>query len=355
MAMLQRMPAPQFEHIVGVFWSGGDPDIIDGLTKAGCEIVCLDKHRGIDMGFQRRLNRLVKTRSFDVMHAWLMSSGLWGRLAEMMTRRRVPTVVSFRSSEVHTWPGGVGLDRFLDRYADVYICNSLRVRDVWAERLKSDGSDMIVIDNGVDCQKFRPGDQTAMRTALGIDADALVICAVGSMKPAKNWPMFLEVASKVTTGNPKAVFLGIGGGPMLDEMRNRLNELGDADGRIRLLGDRTDVADILRASDLLLSTSVVEGMSNAILEGMASGLPVVATRISGSEELVRHDQTGYLCQSRNLDDAVDRVEAILTDPTLALQMSRAARQVAQEAYSFEQMADGHAKAYCRAIAARQGK
>ena len=353
LGLVRNMPPAEFRHTVGVFWPGGDPEIIEGLRDAGCDVVCLNKKHHIDLGFVRRLKRLLRSHPRDVVHAWLMSAGLWGRLAEMMTGR-VPTVVSFRSQEVHRWPGGVRLDRFLARYTDLFICNSSRVQVIWQRRLKSDDARVRVVINGVDCHQFGPGPSADKREELGISPESFVVTQVGTMKPAKNWPMFLAVAAKVIAQHPQAVFLAVGEGPLLEDVRAQAAALDGAGNRIRLLGNRIDVPDILRASNVALSTSDIEGMPNAVLEAMASGLPVVATRVSGSEELVRHEQTGYLVSPGDADQAADHLIGILQGRALAERMGQAARATAQQEYSFEQMAARHGQAYREAIALHRG-
>jgi glycosyltransferase involved in cell wall biosynthesis len=213
-----------------------------------------------------------------------------------------------------------------------------------------------VIHNGVDAERFRPtDDRAAARRAVGLPEDAFVVGMVGQMKPTKNWPMFFEVAARVRDRCPEAVFVAVGGGPLLAEMQRLAAEQGLLPDAARLLGNRTDVPDVLRACDVGLSTSDLEGMSNAVLEEMASGLAVVATDISGTRELIEPDRSGLLIPAGDAGAAADRVVALCRDPARRAELARQARRRAVEAFSFPAMAARHAEVYRQAVAIERAR
>jgi glycosyltransferase involved in cell wall biosynthesis len=348
------------QHTILCFWDDADPEIRQRLASAGIEVVFMHKGRGIDAGFSKRLAGFLRANvdRFDVMHAWLMSAGLWGRLAlRKLGKRRPATVVSYRSAEPHHWPGGAMLDRFLARYCELYICNSQAVQDVWAQRLRLDKAFLPVIANGVDAARFDPAqyDRFSVRQRLRVPADAVVITQVGTFKPAKNWPLFLEIAADICRREPSAIFLAVGHGPLFDDVQVMLERYEDVADRIRFLGQREDIPELLAASDIVLSTSDVEGMPNAILEAMAAGKPVVATKISGSEELVRPGQTGTFFSVGDVAGATQALLELIEDVDLRIRYSEAARKIACDVYSFSSMAEAHCRAYEQAFARRKNQ
>ncbi len=346
-------------HAVLCFWR--DIDKAEGIRQrllaADIELVFLDKRKELDFGFIKQLRQFIKAeyQRFDVVHAWLMSAGLWGRLAlRKLGKRRPATVVSYRSAEPHRWPGGVILDRFLARYSEMYVCNSRGVQRVWMDRLKRDETLLPIIPNGVDASRFDPErtNAVAVRQSLGIAPDAIVITQMGKFKLPKNWPLFLEVAKGLCRRDKRLVFLGVGRGEIRQSMLDALRSEPDLVDRILFPGHRSDVPDILAASDIVLSTSDVEGMPNAILEAMAAGKPVVATKISGSEELVRPGQTGTFFSAGDAAGATEALLELIEDRDRRIRYSDAARKIACEAYSFSAMAEAHCRVYQQALERR---
>lgn len=349
-SMIGHLDSRRIQSVVGSFWSEADQEILERLRQTSCPVFRLGKRKHVDIVFVVRLARLIRMTRPDLIHAWLMSAGLWGRLASLLVDGP-PTVVSYRSEGVHNWLCGAALDRRLSCGNPLAIVNSTRVRDTWARRLGWDPSRLWVIPNGVDCDRFAPGIPDAgSRARLKLPLAKFIVCMIGTLKPEKNWPLFIDVAKAVTSIQPDVAFAAVGGGPLLDEMIERATTIGLSADRLRFLGNRTDVAEILTASDVVISTSAIEGMSNAILEAMACGLPVVATRVSGSTELVREGETGFLVDHGDVHRFAERIQVLLQQPHLAHRFGSAARQVVLREYSLRNMAGAHERAYFQAVA-----
>src|SRR6185503_20430449 len=130
------------------------------------------------------------------------------------------------------------------------------------------------IYNGVDVERFAPGDRLAVRAAAGLPADAVIVGTVGRLDPVKDHDGLLEAFARASTAS--ALHLAIvGDGPTRAALAARVASLGLGD-RVHLLGERDDVPAVLRALDVFVLSSIGEGISNAILKAMASGLPVLA-------------------------------------------------------------------------------
>jgi len=141
----------------------------------------------------------------------------------------------------------------------------------------------------------------------------------------------------------------VGDGPCRAELEQVWRRLG-LDGRVLMLGERQDVARILRALDVFALPSLGEGISNALLEAMASGLPVIATRVGGNPELVEHDVTGTLVSPRSAEALAAAFDRYLLDPALIRKHGEAGRQRALRDFSLDRMFGAYDSLYSRLLA-----
>lgn len=204
------------------------------------------------------------------------------------------------------------------------------------------------ICNGVDTDRFLPGDRDAARRAIGVPNGLAVVGTVGRLDPVKDH-MGLIRAFAEGVAYRAAILVIAGDGPTRPELAELVRTLGVED-RVRLLGERADIPLVLRALDLFVLPSVGEGISNAILEAMATGLPVVATRVGGNGELVSDGLTGRLIEPRSTAALAQAIRQYLDDPVLGKMHGRAARDRAERDFSLERMLAGYADLYRRCLA-----
>lgn len=197
-----------------------------------------------------------------------------------------------------------------------------------------------VVYNGIDiCTFANPkSDRSTLRRELGIPDDQLVTLVVARLSPAKGHRFLVEAAPAILASHPRAHFVFAGGGEETRALTRQIAQAGLA-GHFSLLGARSDVADLLHASDLFVLPSLGEGFSLSIIEALASGLPVVATRVGGVEEILKDGQNGFLALPANplsLARAVGR--ALDLDTPAREELRRAGREVAAE-FSIEATAE----------------
>jgi sugar transferase (PEP-CTERM/EpsH1 system associated) len=228
--------------------------------------------------------------------------------------------------------------RFLQRWVREYTCVSEDIRR-WLEAVVRVRRPVARIYNGVDTVAFRPrGEAREGGGGLGIPEDAFVVGSVGRLDPIKNFPAFVEAARRL---GARARFVLVGDGPE----RARLESL--AGGAVKFLGEREDVPDLFRAFDLFVLPSLNEGVSNTILEAMASGLPVVATRVGGNVELVEEGRTGTLVPPGDAGALEAAVRRYLDDPALARAQGAAGRARVLERFGIDAMVRGYEAVYRR--------
>lgn len=281
----------------------------------------------------------------DVVHAHdLLSPTTIGLLAA--AGRRAPLVVKPLSAgphgdvaRLHTKPAGAARMGALVRRAAAFVCVS---DEVEAELLAHGArrEQLVRIPNGVDCERFHPGPDGTLRERLGVGDDPLWLYC-GRLTAEKR----LERLVAALRDAPGHLLLA-GEGPREDALRAAARAAGVGE-RLHLLATVDDTAPLYRAADAYVTASDQDGLSNAVLEAMASGLPVVAAPAGGMRELVRPD-TGVLAgDAAQIAAALERLAA---DPAARLALGAAARARVERELSIERTADRLAELYA-AVAA----
>jgi glycosyltransferase involved in cell wall biosynthesis len=199
----------------------------------------------------------------------------------------------------------------------------------------------------VDTQRFAPAGRQAARAALGLGPEHVVIGTVGRLDPVKDQVGLLKAFSQLPDDS-RTLLLIVGDGPCRQDLEAAVDALGLRE-RVRLLGERNDVPAVLSAMDVFVLCSVGEGISNTILEAMATGLPVVATRVGGNPELVTDGSTGFLVEARSPAALATSLRRYLDDPTLLAKQGRAARDHTEAEFSLERMVGAYERLYGRLL------
>ena len=215
------------------------------------------------------------------------------------------------------------------RLADCVVCNSLAA----ADRLAREGvpnTELTVIPNGLPPEAFLEAVP-----ALPRDPGVMRIGMIARMSDrAKNQALFLRAAASIASQFPLAEFVLVGDGPFRKEWEELARQLGIGP-RTRFFGERHNIASVLAALDVVVSPSRSESLSNVILEAMAAGRPVVATRVGGNPELVRDRETGLLVAPEDEGALETALETILASPALARKWGENARRIARANFTLD--------------------
>ena len=316
----------------------------------GVDVIALAERPGSPKLNALRMARVFRAWRPDVVHTrnWTCIDAILGaRLA------RVPVVIhGEHGREAGDPEGRNALRRRVRRLLAPLVTEFVAVSQDLARWLVEDvgvpAAKVTQIYNGVDTEAFSPADKEAARRTLGIRDGAVVIGTVGRLDPVKDHRGLLEAFGR-TARHPQAQLVVVGDGPCRAELEQVGRRLG-LDGRVLMLGERQDVARILRALDVFALPSVGEGISNALLEAMASGLPVIATRVGGNPELVEHDVTGTLVSPRSAEALAAAFDRYLLDPALIRKHGEADRQRALRDFSLDRMFGAYDSLYSRLLA-----
>ncbi len=284
-----------------------------------------------------RLSLLLARHRYDIVHTHLIGANVLA--APLAALYRVPvrfthdqTMDDVRErSLVHR-----GLDALANRLNHHVIAVSSSIRTFLCRKEGVPVQKISVIYNSVDLERFSPKSdpkaQAAARRQLGLPAEALIVGGVGRLHYQKNFSLFLEVAKEVCAELPQVMFVIAGEGPErapLEEMSRKL----DLASRVRFLGFVKEMPELYQALDLLLLTSHFEGTPLTVLEAMAMGTPVVASRVDGVEEVLEDGQEGMVVPPGDRNLFVQGVSRLLQDRRLWQRLSRAAQKKARQCYS----------------------
>jgi glycosyltransferase involved in cell wall biosynthesis len=239
-------------------------------------------------------------------------------------------------------------DRLADRISAVcaFSAQSLRERDGFRR------SRIEVIENGVDLPRYgRPVDPSALRIRLGLDPGRHYIVNVARFHPVKDQRTLLRAFAEIARVRSDVDLLLVGDGALRLELEQLTGDLGLC-GRVRFMGVRNDVADILKAADVFALTSVSEAASITLLEAMASALPVVVTAVGGNPEIVRNGIDGRLAPRGNARAIAAEILRVLDDPEEAIAMGRAAADRVRVMFRLERAIDRYYELYL-GLAVRQ--
>ncbi len=335
-----RQKARGYEVIVGCLSSKGS--LIEVLRHAGISVIefnprgALFRPRGI---FQvLRLTWFLRLHPFDVVQTHDLYSTLMGVPAAWLAR--IPVILSCRRDLSHWWwytPHRRRILRHIQNRSTYVIANSQAVRDFLVEKDGFDSSLVRVIRNSVDLERFTNvrGDRQEQFPHLGPESE--LIAAVANMHfETKGYTDLIRAAAEVSREFPAAKFLLIGDGAERARIEGMVAELG-LSKTVLFLGRRNDVPKVLACCDMFVSPSWAEGLPNSVLEAMAAGLPIVATRVGGTPEIIEHGVSGLLVPPRDSHALATAILQLLGDKGLAKRLGRSAQERAREQFSFERL------------------
>jgi glycosyltransferase involved in cell wall biosynthesis len=283
-----------------------------------------------------RLAGLLRRERVDVAHSYLFHPNVLAPIAGRLAGVRA-AVVSKRSLDRYPSPIRRYACRVGNALADRITVNAEAIGRFVRSEEGCRAEKMVLIPNGVSDDTLNASfDGRRKRAELGLAPDGHVVGAVSRLAWKKGIRYLLEAAPQVLESVPDASFVIAGDGPLREELEAQAGALGIRD-RVVFLGSRRDGLELLSAFDVFVLPSVIEGMSNALLEAMAMGLPVVATGVGGNMEVVADGRTGFLVPPGDPDPMAAAIVKLLHAPEMGREMGAAGRRLVRENYRVDVM------------------
>ncbi len=308
---------------------------------------CVDRHHVItferspfkprNLKCYRQLKKAIDENSYDLIHCHTPVAGVLTRLAARKARQK-GTVVLYTAHGFHFFRGASRIsggifriiEKWLCRYTDILITiNSEDFEALAHYGFKPALGAYKIPGVGVDAARFQVSSadkKRENRRLFNIDPNAFVLIFAAEYNRNKNQMTLLEAVSILKKDIPTILLLLPGRGPMQDEYTRAAASMGIADN-VWIMGFRPDMDQLLAAADVAVSSSLREGLGINLVEAMATGLPVAATRIRGHLDLVKEGENGFLVDIRNAEAMANRLMQLSQSPGLRAEMGRKALEM----------------------------
>lgn len=302
------------------------------------------------VGAMRVIGRIIRARQPNIVHMHTARAHALGAMAHRWVGRPAVTVVTRRMDYRLRHPR---LNRPLyNRLVDRIVAISSGARaGLLASGVREDR--MEIIHSSVDTHRFVPVDSGPAREQWGLAPADRVAGVVGALVPRKCHSVLLDAWPAVCARVPSARLFVAGDGPLRARLEQQVAGMGLAES-VTFLGQVSDVRDVLAALDVLVLPSRKEGLGVSILEGMAMGVPVVASAVGGIPDAVRDGVNGFLVPPEDAAALSARIADVLGDSGLAERLGRAGRDIVCAEFTVEQMGRRYEELYRRLLTSREG-
>lgn len=312
------------------------------FNEAGVEtrVIGAREGRGLDIRAIFRLAKLLKREHVQVLQCHNRASHMYGAFAAKLAG--VPAVICTR----HAAPLNYGnkgrpvpLERLAIPLTHWFVAVSKEVHETAVERGRVPAGRSSVIPNGVDLSRFQMNGS--------VPAESDLVC-VARLSPEKRHDLLLAAVRRLSELGIKPTLTLAGDGPARPSVEARIKEFG-LSGQVRLLGTRKDVPELLGSANIFVLTSDTEGLPITIIEAMAAGKPVVATRVGGVPDVVVDGETGILVPAGDVEQLARALEKMLRDEALRKRMGAAGSRAARERFDIVETVRHYEALYTRLL------
>jgi glycosyltransferase involved in cell wall biosynthesis len=348
-ADLARLHRASGHEVLAVSLAGGDDGpMAEVLRAGGVATATLAKGPRVDPSLPWRLAAHFRRYRVDVVHTHNPQALVYGAPAASLAG-----AVAVHSKHGMNPDGArrLWLRRAAATFVDAYVAVTPKLAARAIEQGDCDPARLRVVANGIDVARFAPspGARNDVRRELGIPDDAWVVGTVGRLSPEKNHALLVEAMAPLLDARRRLVVAG--DGPQRAELERTVATCPG--GRwVHLTGHRDDADRVLAALDAFALSSRTEGLPLALLEAMATGLPVVSTCVGGISDLLRHEVTGLLVPEGEREALTRELAALSASPTLSRRLGEAGRREVLDRHSVDRMARSYGELYAIALRER---
>jgi len=309
---------------------------IKEIERLHIQVIELQRKTNKEFARLFKLIQLFKTLKPNIVHSYAFSANSYSRIAGYFAK--VPVIIASErnAAEIGTDKGKYQLfiDKLLALISHGIICNSYKASESLVKKYAYNSKKVFTVHNGINIEQF------LLESNLNKEEKSTkkVIGTVCRLHPQKNITLFLDMAKIILEKYPylKLKFIIIGEGVLRAESEKYSQHL-DIVSEIKFYGERDDIPALLQTLDIYVMTSLYEGLSNAIMEAMLAGLPVVVTDVGGNSELVINGETGFLCPLNNANMLADKVTKLINNKSMANQMGKCGKKRIIDEFGVDKM------------------
>ncbi|OYP36565.1 glycosyltransferase [Rhodopirellula sp. MGV] len=341
-----NLPRDEFDVKVFLLTRGGPR--CNELRDGGVDYTVIGKRFKADPSALFRLRNELQQFAPDIAHTWIFAANAFGRMAARLAK--VPVIIGSERciDPWKTW-WHWKIDRYLAKHSAAMTTNSAATQTFYTQHGIS-AELFHVIRNGIPARQPSSIDRYEAFRRLGVAPDRRLIISVGRLWAQKRYRDLVWAGELVGATRQDTTFVVIGEGPQRDELL-RFRDAVTTPKHVAFVGQRNDVADLLPHADLFWNGSEYEGQSNAVIEAMQAGVPVIASDIQPNRELIRNGETGRLAPLGDRAEFARHALELLDDPDECLRLAENAKALVERDFSVSQMIDGHVALYRKLMAA----
>jgi glycosyltransferase involved in cell wall biosynthesis len=296
------------------------------------------------------LTKYIRSKNIQIVQTFFIDANIIGTIAARLGGSRV--IISSRREMVYWYtPMILYVFKILKHFTTRYLANSCNVRDYVSAKEGIPRDRIDVLYNGIDISRYgvAAARLSELRNEIGAAPDDAIVGIVSNLnRPVKRVDVFLMAAAEILGKGINAIFVVVGDGHLKEQLQGLGKELGITD-KLHFVGSKENVVPYIQSFSIAVNSSESEGFSNAVLEYMACGVPVVATNFGGSSESVIHGKTGLLVSPNNHIEMADAIIELLNDPEAAKSMGARGRESIVSNYSFDVVVDKQEQYYADII------
>lgn len=337
----QQLQLPDYDNLAIIKGSGW---VEDQLKLRGIRYQIVKPHGVLSLPYYYQLYKLIRRENVALIHAHLLGSTLTYSILTLMTR--LPLVATLHGRvDINPQERFVTIKQAIMRLG---VNKLIAVSRDLASYIETRGlfprKAIDVIYNGVDQHRYTRRVAATLKEQLHIPADAILIGSLGNIRPAKNYETLISAVSLLKNPLLHFIIAGHKKKDLMEKLELQMKAL-DVTAQIHFIGFYDNTPDFLAQLDMFVLSSSSEGFSIATIEAMAAGLPVIATRCGGPEEIVQHLKTGYLIPTEMPDQLAAAINHLRENSALAEQLAKAGQEHMRNTFSLNAMLQAYKQHY----------
>lgn len=323
----------------------GEGWVADQVRAIGITPQIIDSKGSFNLSYLKKLRNIVVREHVNLIHAHLLGSNVYGALLSVACKK--PMIATFHGAvDVAAKERFLLLKfRIIGLGASKIVCVSRRLQEQLAARSPLPRKKLHLIYNGVDASAFGHVPALDLKLELGLPPESLLVVSVGNIRAAKGYEYLVDAAISMAQSDPDIHFVVVGQRKesLFEKLKEQVAQ-ASREPQVHWLGFRQDIAEILGQAHIFLLPSLSEGFSIATVEAMMAGVPVIATRSGGPEEIIVDRETGFLIPVQDVSAIVFAIRQ-LRNSKLRLQITEQALKRAHQKFSLVKMLENYTRLY----------